>query len=66
MAFSADAVKVLNNLRMMAGGADQVPVDVPVDVAASRSDISQKMAAAMMAGNESEYNKFASILAKSN
>lgn len=66
MAFNADAVKVLNKLRMMAGGNDQVPVDVPVDVAASRSDISQQMAKAMMAGDEAGYNKFAAMLAKAN
>jgi hypothetical protein len=64
MAFNADAVKVLNKLRMMAGDSNQVPVDVPVDVAASRQDISTKMAQAMQAGNEAEYNKFASMLAK--
>jgi hypothetical protein len=66
MAFNADAVKVLNKFRMMAGGGDQVPVEVPVDVAASRQDISTKMAQAMMAGNEAEYNKYASMLAKHN
>lgn len=66
MANSADAVRVLNKLRMMGGGQDQVPLDMPIDDRASKADIEGKMAAAMMSGNEAEYNKYAAMLSKFN
>lgn len=66
MVFNAESAKVFNKLRMMTGGKDQVPIDVPVDVRAARSDIEAKMSAAFMSGNEAEYNKYAAMLAKSN
>jgi hypothetical protein len=66
MANSASAVRVLNKFRMMSGMGDQVPVGPTVDERASISEISQKMAAAMAAGNEAEYNKFSLMLAKLN
>jgi hypothetical protein len=66
MATTAEAVRVLNKFRMMSGGQDQVPVDMPVDDRASKADIESKMAAAMLSQNEAEYNKYAAMLAKYN
>lgn len=66
MVFDADSARVMNKLRMMMGGRDQVPMDMPIDAKASRSDIESKMAQAMIAGNEAEYNKYSSLLAKLN
>lgn len=66
MAYSADAVRVLNKLRMMGGGRDQVPHEVPIDEKASRMDIEQKMAKAMRENNEADYLKYSSMLAKGN
>jgi hypothetical protein len=66
MAYSADAVRVLNKLRMMGGGKDQVPMDIPIDVQSSRQDVEQKMAEAMLKGDEINYNKYSQMLAKLN
>ncbi len=61
---NVDMVRALNKLRMMAGGQDQVPTDMPIDERASKMDIESKMSAAMLAGNEAEYLKYSSLLAK--
>lgn len=61
---SAEAARVFNKLRMMAGHRDEVPLDVVIDTNASRSDIEGKMAKAMAEGNEAEYNKFSAMLAR--
>lgn len=66
MVFDADTARVMNKLRMMAGGRDQVPVEVPVDNKASRSDVETKMAKALVEGNEAEYTKFSQMLARFN
>lgn len=66
MVFDADTARVMNKLRMMAGDSDQVPVDVPVGDQSSRSEIQQKMAAAMLSGNELEYTKYSNMLARAN
>lgn len=66
MVFDADSARVMNKLRVMAGGRDQVPVDAPIDDKASRMDVEKKMAEAMRTGNEADYLKFSSMLAKMN
>lgn len=66
MANSAEAVKVLNKLRMMSGAPDQVPVEIPVDTKASRSDIEAKMAKAFASKNEEEYKKYSAMLTRFN
>lgn len=66
MAYSADAVRVLNKLRMMGGGRDQVPIDIPIDEKASRMDIENKMAKAMKENDEANYLKYSSMLARMN
>jgi len=66
MANSADAVRVLNKLRMLSGGQDQVPIDMPIDMRASKADIESKLGAAMLAGNEAEYAKLSNMLQKFN
>lgn len=64
MVFDADSARVMNKLRMMAGGRDQVPIEIPVDDKASRADIETKMAKAMLDGNEADYNKYSQMLAR--
>lgn len=65
MVFDADSARVMNKLRMMAGGRDQVPVEMTVETnSASRSDVETKMAKAMLAGNEAEYTKYSGMLAR--
>lgn len=66
MVTSAEAVRVMNKLRMMNGGADQVPVEMPLDVRASRSDLEAKLGKAMLENNEADYQKYSSMLAKMN
>jgi len=66
MANNAEAVRVLNKFRTMVGMADQVPVDMPVGDHSSVEEIKTKMAKAMMAGDEVEYNKYSLMLAKTN
>jgi len=64
MVTSAAAARVMNKLRMMNGGRDQVPVDMPVDMRASKSDIEQKLGKAMLDNNEADYQKYSAMLAK--
>lgn len=64
MVFDADSARVMNKLRMMAGVKDEVPMDLPVDGSASRSDIETKMAKAMLDNNEEEYKKYSNLLAR--
>ncbi len=66
MTFNADSARVMNKLRMMAGGRDQVPIDVPIDSKASRMDVESKMSKAMFEGNEADYLKYSSMLSKMN
>lgn len=61
---NAEVARAFNKLRMMSGGQDQVPLDLPVDTLASKSDIETKMAQAMGNNNEAEYNKYANMLSK--
>jgi len=62
MANNADAVRVLNKLRMMSNYGDQVPMDMPIGDNSSRSEIEAKMGIAMRDGNEAEYTKLRSQL----
>lgn len=64
MANSADAVRVLNKLRMGFGGQDQVPITMSIDDKSSRADIESKMAAAFASGNELEFTKYSGMLSK--
>lgn len=66
MVFDANSAKVMNKLRMMAGGSDQVPVEVPVDPGASRKDIEAKMAKAFLENKGDEYEKYSRMLASVN
>ena len=63
---TADGVRALNKLRMMSGGRDQVPIDVPVDEKASRMEIEKKLGEALVKNDEAEYTKYQSMLAKIN
>lgn len=61
---NVEVVRAYNKLRMLTGGQDQVPLEMPIDVRASRMDIEQKLGEAMRTGNEAEYLKYSSMLAK--
>lgn len=64
MVYDADTARVMNKLRMMSGVTRDIPVEVPIDNQASRADIEKKMAQALVANNEDEYNKYSQLLAK--
>lgn len=64
MVFDADTARVMNKLRMMSGVSKDVPVDVPMDNKASIADVEKKMAQALVANNEDEYNKYSQMLSK--
>lgn len=66
MCNSADNARVLNKLRMSVAGHGDVPIEVPIDAKASRVDVEMKLAAAMTAGNEAEYNKYSAMLSRMN
>lgn len=61
---NAEVVRAFNKLRTMSGGHDQVPIEMPIDERASLMDVQDKMAKAMLSGNEAEYLKYSSLLAK--
>jgi len=63
---SAASLRVFNKFRMMKGGSNEVPIDMPVDVSASISDIQARMAQSMAEGKEAEYNKYSQMLAQAN
>ena len=62
MANNAAAVRVMNKFRMMTGGQNQVPMDLPIDTAASISDVEKKMTAAGLKGDEAEFNRYSAQL----
>lgn len=64
MVYDANSAKVMNKLRLSMGDKDQVPIDIPLDAKASRMDIEQKMAAAMVSGNEADYLKYSNMLSQ--
>ena len=57
MAFDADAIRVLNALRMR-NSKSAIPIDVPIDAKSSLYDLESKLAAAIVSGNEMEAAKY--------
>ena len=66
MVFDADSARVMNKFRTMFGNKDDVPLDLPTDDSASRKDVEDKMAKALVANDEPEYQKYSAMLAKMN
>lgn len=63
MAYSADAVRVLNKLRISSGRSN-IPVEVPIDEKSSLNDLERKLATAINAGNESDAAKYTAQINK--